>query len=66
MTKRSQEKMDVAVRYGWNSALQEIRWWIDDMQDEEPLSRKEKLILEELESHLDMIHDIWRGNHASS
>jgi hypothetical protein len=66
MTKRNNEKLDVAVRFGWNSACQEILWWIEDMREEDDLSRKQKRILLELESHLNIMHDLWRGKNADN
>ena len=61
MSKITKAAVDKILVAGWNSALNNIHGWIEYQRHEEPLSRKQKALLVELEQELNRMENLWRG-----
>jgi hypothetical protein len=64
MTKITKAAMDKILVAGWNSAINNIHSWIEEQLHEEVLSKKQKIILLELQQELNRMENLWKGRKA--
>ena len=61
MSKITKAMADKILIGGWNAALNSVHRWIEEQRHEEPLSKKQKALLLELEQELNRMENLWRG-----
>lgn len=66
MTKITKANADKILVAGWNAAINNVHNWIKYQLHEEDLSRKQKILLLELEQELNKMEDLWRSRKKQS
>jgi hypothetical protein len=64
MTKITKATADKILVGGWNCALNNVHSWIQLQLNDGDLSRKQKILLLELEQELNSMENLWRGRQA--
>jgi len=64
MTKITKSIANIILVAGWNWALNNVHAWIQCQRNEEPLTKKQNILLLELEQELNRMKNLWKGRQA--